>query len=242
MQRPDYGQDAPGVMRGLAIGGALLAVLAFVSHSVPHKFGVRPSLFWQPSAALLATAAWMVWSSRVGKRRTVRALLDRHPWRGDEAVLDVGCGRGLATIAAAQRAPAGRIVGIDLWRSRDLAGNRPEAARANAEAAGVGARISFETGDATKLPFADGTFDVVVSMTALHNIPSAAGRCRAIEEAFRVLRPGGTLLIFDILHTRRYAALAKSSGARDIWLSSLAFLWALPGWSMAAKKPPLAEC
>ena len=241
MQSPNYGQDAPGVMYGLALGGALLTILAFASHSVPRKLGIYPSLFWQPAAALLATAVWMIWSSRVGKRRKVRALLDRHAWRGDEAVLDVGCGRGLATVAAAQRAPTGRVVGIDLWRSRDLAGNTPQAARANAEIAGVGSRIFFETGDATELPFANATFDVVVSMTALHNIPSAVGRCRAIEEALRVLRPGGTLLIFDILHTRKYAATAGSAGARHVWLSGLAVLWALPGWSMVAKKADVTE-
>ncbi len=237
MQGPKYGQDAPGVVRGLTISGVLLTVLALIAHSIPRKFGVHPNLFWPPAAALLATAGWMIWSSRIGKRRKVRALLDRHSWRGDQAVLDVGCGRGLATIAAAQRVPGGRVVGIDLWRNRDLAGNSPEAARANAQAAGVASRVSTETGDATELPFADATFDVVVSTTVLHNVPSAAGRSRAIKEAFRVLRPGGKLLIFDILHTPKYAAVAKSVGAQDVWLSSPAVLWALPGWSMAAQKP-----
>jgi SAM-dependent methyltransferase len=229
------------VVRGLIVGGALLTFMAFASHTMPRTLTIHPRLFWQPAAAMFVTAIWMIWSSRVGKRRKVRALLDRYAWHGDETVLDVGCGRGLATIAAALRVPRGRVVGIDLWRERDLAGNTPEAARANAEAAGVGSRISFETGDARELPFADGTFDVVVSMTALHNIPSPVGRCRAIKEALRVLRPGGNLLIFDILHTRSYAASARSAGAGDVWLSGMAVLWALPGWSMAVKKVDFTE-
>jgi len=241
MQRLDYGQDAPGVVRGLVIGGAVLMVLAFASHSIPPKLGIHPRLFWPPAAAMFATAAWMIWSSRVGKQRRIQTLLDRHIWRGNETVLDVGCGRGLATIAAAERVPAGRVVGIDLWRSSDLSSNTADAVRANAEAAGVGSRISFETGDATALPFADATFDVVVSTTVLHNIPSVDGRSRAVKEALRVLRPGGTLLIFDIFHTRRYAAVAKSAGARDVWLSSPTVLWALPGWSMMAKKADVIE-
>jgi arsenite methyltransferase len=236
-KRPDYGQDAPGVVRGLAIAGALLTVATFVANYIPRKFGIHPNLFWPPAVVLFATAIWMIRSSRVGKRRKVRALLDRHTWRGDEVVLDVGCGRGLATIAAAQLVPSGRVVGIDLWRSRDLADNTPAAVRANAEASGVGSLVSFVTGDATNLPFADATFDVVVSTTVVHNIPSAAGRCRAIKEALRVLRPGGILLIFDILHTPRYAAVARSAGARHVWLSTPAILWALPGWSMTAEKP-----
>jgi SAM-dependent methyltransferase len=241
VQKPDFGQDAPGVLRGLAVGGAVLLIAAFVSYGLPRQLGLRPRLFWPPGVALLATAAWMVWSSRIGKRRKIRALLDRHAWRGDEIVLDIGCGRGLATISAAQRVPSGRGIGVDLWRSRDLSGNTPDAACANAAVAQVGSRVSFETGDAMQLPFADAMFDVVVSMTALHNIPSASGRARAIQEAFRVLRPGGTLLIFDIFYAPRYAATVKSMGARRVWLSNPALLWALPGWSMMAEKASLVE-
>jgi arsenite methyltransferase len=236
MRRPNYGQDAPGVVRGLAIGGMMLMVAALVVHGMRHKHGLHAGLFWQPGAALLATAAWMVWSSRIGKRRKVLALLCRRAWRGSEAVLDVGCGRGLATIAAAQRVPSGCVVGIDLWRGHDLSGNTPDAARANAEAAGVADRVTFRTGSATNLPFADSTFDVVVSMTVLHNIRSAAERRRAVEEMLRVLRPGGTLLIFDILHTPRYVKAARSAGAARTWLSKPSLLWALPGWSMVAEK------
>ncbi len=241
MQRPDYGQDAPGVVLELAAAGTLLTVAAFGARYIPHKIGIHSGLFWPPAAALFATAMWMIWSSRVGKHRKVHALLDRHAWRGDEVVLDVGCGRGLATIAAAQLVPSGRVVGIDMWRSGDLSGNTPEAAQSNAKAAGVASRVSFETGDITELPFTDATFDVVVSMTVFHNIESASRRGRAIKEAFRVLRPGGMLLIFDILHTPSYAAVARSAGARCVWLSRPAILWALPGWSMTAKKAERVE-
>jgi SAM-dependent methyltransferase len=224
------------VVRGLVVGGALLTIAAGVAHGLPRTFGIHSAQFLAPAVAFVMTAGWMIWSSRVGKRRKIRALLGRHDWRGDEVVLDIGCGRGLASIAAAELAPAGRVVGIDLWRSRDLSGNTPEAARANAQAAGVASRVSFETGDATELPFEAATFDVVVSMTVFHNIPSAAGRRQAINEALRVLRPGGTLLVFDILHTREYAVAARSAGAGRVWLSWPAVLWALPGWSMVAEK------
>jgi arsenite methyltransferase len=57
----------------------------------------------------------------------------------------------------------------------------------------VADRVELDTGDMRQLPFADNTFDLIISNMALHNIPSAAGRRAAIDEAVRVLRPGGRL-------------------------------------------------
>ncbi|MEU9366777.1 class I SAM-dependent methyltransferase [Streptomyces avermitilis] len=62
---------------------------------------------------------------------------------------------------------------------------------------GVADRVEVRTADMTALPFADGSFDVVTSALAIHNIPSPQGRYRAVDEAMRVLRPGGQLLVAD---------------------------------------------
>src|SRR5262249_44673164 len=113
-------------------------------------------------------------------------------------------GRGAVLIAAAQRLPAGRVVGIDLWRTQDQSGNDIATTRANAETAGVGDRVELRTADMTDLPFADNTFDVVTSALAIHNIPTAEGRHRALDEAMRVLRPGGRLLIADFRYIASY--------------------------------------
>jgi ubiquinone/menaquinone biosynthesis C-methylase UbiE len=145
---------------------------------------------------LLANAGVYLHTTLRGKLRVWERELDRARLRGNEQLLDLGCGRGAVLIAAARRLPAGRAVGADRWTS-DQSGNSPEVTLANAAAAGVADRVEVHTADMTALPFPDGSFDVVTSALAIHNIPSAEGRYRALDEAIRVLRPGGQLLIAD---------------------------------------------
>ena len=83
---------------------------------------------------------------------------------------------------------------------------------ANAAAEGVSERVNVETADMCALPFADASFDVVLSRFAVHNLPRAAARRQAVEEIARVLRPGGTVLLADIRHVDEYAAVLRENG------------------------------
>ena len=117
---------------------------------------------------------------------------------------------------AAQHLTTGRAVGVDLWRSVDQSGNSAEATRRNAVAEGVADRVELHTGDMTALPFEDNSFDVVVSSLAIHNISGRAGREKAIDEAVRVLRPGGRLMIADVRGTRQHQAQLAKIGMNDV--------------------------
>jgi ubiquinone/menaquinone biosynthesis C-methylase UbiE len=160
-------------------------------------------------------------------------------------VLDLGCGRGAVLIAAARRVPRGRAVGVDLW-SADQSGNRPEATRANAAAAGVADRVEVRTGDLTALPFPDHSFDVVTSAMAIHNIKSAEGRYRALDEAVRVLRPGGRLLIADPSpFARRYVEHLGQGALRGLgpgyWYSGpWVAVSLLEAWRADGERPEIA--
>ncbi|MFI1158343.1 class I SAM-dependent methyltransferase [Streptomyces sioyaensis] len=137
-------------------------------------------------------------ATRRGKFAVWEELLDELELRGDEQLLDLGCGRGAVLLAGARRLPKGRAVGVDLWRGVDQSGNAQSATSRNAQAEGVHSRVELRTGDLRDVPFSEGEFDVVLSSLAIHNIKDVEGRRRAVAEAVRVLRPGGRLVIVDI--------------------------------------------
>jgi arsenite methyltransferase len=143
-------------------------------------------------------------------------ILDGLHLRGDEQVLDVGCGRGAVLTAVARRLTTGRITGIDLWSTHDQSGNARDVTLQNASREGVRDRVDIETGDMRTLPFADGAFDLVVSSLAIHNIHGSEDRASAISQAWRVLKPGGRIVIADIRATRLYARTLERLGATDV--------------------------
>jgi len=239
MRRASYGIDAPGVVRAHIVFGGILALAAAIGFARPSS---SPILAWATigaaalAALLLFYAAVMLRSSLVSKKRLCDRLVAALALRGDERVLDAGCGRGLALIACAKMLTTGKAIGIDLWAAKDQSNNSPDATRANAAAESVADRVTVETGDVTKLPFADASFDAIISMIVLHNIPSRDGRDQALRELARVLKPGGRMVLFDLLHTARYAQVLREAGL-NVEVLSRDTLWLLPSRSLLARKP-----
>lgn len=217
--RPDYGIDAPRAVSVLIllslVGGGLAALLGVLGGSDRLLFVLPAIALAIVAVDLLLVAAVMLWYSRRGKMYQRDRLLDTIAWHGGEQVLDVGCGRGLLLIGAAQRLKSGTAVGVDIWSGIDLSDNRPEATRENARRAGVAERVEVKDADAQHLPFADGSFDVVISSLVLHNIPSREGRRQAVREIARVLKPGGQVAILDLRHTRDYVLVLRQHGLAD---------------------------
>jgi arsenite methyltransferase len=215
-RRPDYGLDAPQAVRNMLIVAALGIVslitrlLGVWSREDPIATIARPLI--GAGLSLGAMGLWMIYDWKIGKVRGREEYLDKFAWRGDERVLDVGCGLGLFLIGAARRLSTGRAVGIDKWQAEDLSGNSAAGTLDNAMIEGVADKVEVQTGDARKLPFDDASFDVVLSSGALHNIYDAGGRQTAVREIARVLKPGGRVLIDDVRHLRQYAATLRDAG------------------------------
>jgi ubiquinone/menaquinone biosynthesis C-methylase UbiE len=193
-------------------------------------------MFWLDAAFISAIEALYLHGTLRGKFIVWSELLDRLKLRGDERILDLGCGRGAVLLMAAQHLTTGRAVGVDLWRSVDQSGNAAEATRRNAVAEGVADRVELHTGDMRALPFADNAFDVVLSNFAIHNIRGRAGREKAISEAVRVLRPGGRLLIVDVRATRQHQAQLGRLAMDEVARRRLRW-WFSPAHLVTATKP-----
>jgi SAM-dependent methyltransferase len=238
---PDYGIDAPRIVRSMFSRAAWTLGIALVIYFINRSEYPGPAARMCGVLALiglvfLAVGAAMVWSSRVAKLRLRDQLLDLLQLKGDERVLDVGCGRGLLAIGAAKRLKNGKVVGIDVWSPFDLSGNSADAARANAKLEGVADKVRFETSDARKLVYPDNHYDVVTSSLALHNIPEQEDRAQAVREMFRVLKPGGKLAVFDLFRTGEYIQVLNAAGAKDMTVSKTTFLWCVPGRTLTARK------
>jgi SAM-dependent methyltransferase len=242
--RASYGIDAPAVLLGLAVVSAASAVAACVA----FWFGVASLgvVFGCAAVYIGSCVASYAYTTRRGKFAVWRTLIDEQRLRGDERVLDLGCGRGVVLIEAAKRLSRGRAIGIDLWRSQDQSGNAASVTLTNARAAGVEERIDVATADLRELPFADSSFDLVLSSLAIHNIVESDGRRRAVREALRVLKPGGTLLLADFQYTSEYAATLRGAGAVDARTRNLGWRYWYGGPFFAthlvrATKPTAAE-
>lgn len=113
--------------------------------------------------------------------------------------LDVACAIGSGTVAAKKRWPNAEIHGIELAA--------PLVRYAHMRATRLNSEVHFSQQLAEQLDFADNTFDLIYMSTLLHEMPIAEGR-KAIQEAKRVLRPGGLLVIHDMV---------QATNPLDIW-------------------------
>ena len=213
---PNYGIDAPNVLRNMALLSVVLLVLGVVLWWWnPLGIGIWLLVaLGGASVPSLTGAILMLLYARYGKFRLRDRILGHVLWRGDEAVLDVGTGKGLLLIGSAKHLTSGTAIGIDIWNAEDLSGNNVSNTLRNIEIEGVKDRAQVKSEDARKMSFPELTFDVVVSNLCLHNIPDQAERAQACLEIVRVLKPGGVALIADFRCLAEYHKVFTSAGLK----------------------------
>jgi SAM-dependent methyltransferase len=127
-----------------------------------------------------------------------------------QVVLDIGSGAGIDCLIAAEKVgPTGKVIGLDMTPAMI------ERAQRNAREAGA-TQVEFRLGDAEKMPVADASVDWVISNCVINLSPDKPAVFREIA---RVLRPGGRIVISDIVAAEIPEAMRRS---RDAWTGCLA--------------------
>jgi ubiquinone/menaquinone biosynthesis C-methylase UbiE len=153
---------------------------------------------------------WMTWQP--AWRGHCAELVDRFPAAcvasGAPRVLDLGVGPGASGAGVLDRLPRAQVVGLDFSRAM--------LARAQRHCAETQRAFPLVHGDATRLPFADGVFDVVIGHSFLYLLrkPEAV-----LAEVARVLRPGGAAVFLEPADTGRFATALRTPGPKRMKLA-----------------------
>ncbi len=237
----EYGFDEPVWPILLGFVGGIFLIVGLVSFAF-FALPVLSVICFVCALLYLLSAASYVYTTRWGKFQVWADILLQLELRGDEQLLDLGCGRGAVLLMAASLLERGKATGIDVWKETEQSGNALSATEHNAELEGVAGRVALHTADMRQLPFSDSSFDLIVSSMAIHNIPNAEGRRQAIHEAVRVLKPGGRLVIVDFRETRRYGEHLRELGMGSVIHHPLGWrFWYVGPWTapklVMAQKP-----
>jgi ubiquinone/menaquinone biosynthesis C-methylase UbiE len=133
--------------------------------------------------------------AQVNRAFVVDLLAFRRP---QGKILDVGTGTALIPIEFCKQSPHGSITAVD------AAHHMLKVAQANVDRAGLSSRIKLQHGDAKKMPFADGTFDAIMSNSIVHHIPDPEN---VLQEIARVVKPGGVVFLRDLMRPNDDAAV-----------------------------------
>jgi SAM-dependent methyltransferase len=181
----------PAVLAAIFLGLSFLSLF----------FLVGTFVFLIPTAYFIY--AYFQFSPRGGnlQAKIMDLMFNQLVWDGDGKLLDIGCGNGAVAIEAAKKYPKAQIVGIDYWGGQWEYSQ--ESCEKNAQLANVAERTSFQRASAAKLPFEDGSFDVVVSNVVFHNVQDVKDKRALIQEALRVLKKDGLFVFQDLFLWKR---------------------------------------
>jgi arsenite methyltransferase len=204
---PNYRLETPAhlqhvLIAGMASGLAGLILMVLLPES---QRGLALLLLLLGGTAFVITILLVLVTNDRVRRSAQCSIMDAVDWRGDETVLDVGCGNGFLLIEAAKHLKTGKAIGIDVW-VEGSGGQNEVSAQHNARIEGVSDKIEVQNVDARTMPFNSETFDVIVSSLALHHISGHIQREQALEEMIRVLKPDGVILLYDMFPMINQAA------------------------------------
>jgi len=217
------------IAKGLLAGIAGTVALVYVARSriaAMHGVAARSTMADARGYDMMATVIGPVYGLLA---RTAVAELGP-----GGSMLDVGCGPGQLVIQAARRTSDARITGADL---DPLMIDRASANARHRLPPDESARVTFTVADVAALPFPDRSFDLVVSTFSMHHWSDPKA---GLEEVYRVLKPGGRALIWDVAGPIRHLESAAPGPSASITGSPFRSLkggrrWSLGPWTIAER-------
>jgi SAM-dependent methyltransferase len=134
--------------------------------------------------------------------KIVDQLISRVDWDGNGTALDVGCGSAALTVKLAKKYPRAKITGVDYWGGSW--GYSKKRCEENCGLEGVGSRTAFIHASASKLPFEDDSFDLVVSNLTFHEVRDTRNKRDVVKESLRVVKKGGRFVFQDLFLLRSH--------------------------------------
>ena len=148
--------------------------------------------------------AYMMFSQNGGKlqEKFYNLIIQSLGENVEGKVIDIGSGNGVLAAKLAQQHVNTEVVGIDYW-GKDWEYSKSVCEK-NARIVNVENRVHFQKGDAAKLDFENETFDGATSNLTFHEVRSAADKRTVLQEALRVIKPGGAFAFVDYFYDEKY--------------------------------------
>jgi len=197
-EKPEYGNWISA--RFIYIPGVI--GLLFLGLSYVFLYLIVVAGFFLLASAYLAYARYSFSPAGGNLQAQIRELVLSHlDWDGKGKALDIGCGNAPLVIRLAQKYPEAQVTGIDYWGKNW--GYSKRVCERNAKIEGVAKRVFFKHASGSALPFKDGSFEVVISNLAFHEVRDTKDKREVIREALRVVKKGGRFIFQDLFLLRR---------------------------------------
>jgi SAM-dependent methyltransferase len=183
----------------LGVGVLILIPLGFIYHVILSILFVIVLISF-----LFPLYAYVMFSQNGGKfQEKVYNLIIQSLGKDVKGrILDIGSGNGVLAIKLAQQHEKAEVTGIDYW-GKDWEYSKSVCEK-NAQAARVESRVHFQRGDAASLDFTGDMFDGAISNLTFHEVKSVANKRAVLQEALRVIKPGGVFAFVDYFHDAKY--------------------------------------
>lgn len=208
------------LLTGFCLGNVIIKIL-FFAISLPFGY-----------VSIILAASYYYFSDKGGKfqEKVHNTIVSKINDGSNVAILDIGAGSGSMSIKAAKKNNGFIVKAIDYW------GNNWEYSKNqcvnNAVIEHVDKQVEFIKASASKLPFKDGAFDVVISCLTFHEVQDTSDKNLVISEAIRVLKHGGQFVFFDLFYDKNifgdfnnFVNRVKKDGVEILEISNMKILF-----------------